>query len=308
MEKITLGLDSINQKLDLPLLKEKAVSLYLKREDLIHPTISGNKYRKLKYNIQEAKANGFERIVTFGGAYSNHIAATAYAGKIAKLKTIGIIRGEELVANWKDNPTLKLAGAEGMVLKFVHRHEYRCKEEPRFLKSLEKEFGHFYLLPEGGTNRLAVKGCEEIVTVQDRAFDFICCCVGTGGTIGGIINASDAHQKILGFPALKGDFLKKDIRNFVRKENWDLLTDYHFGGYAKVTEELINFINSFKQHTQIALDPIYTGKMLFGILDLVGKNFFPSGTRILAIHSGGLQGIPGMNIVLKNKKLPLLNI
>lgn len=308
MAKITLDLDSINQQLDLPVLKEKAVSLYLKREDLIHPTISGNKYRKLKYNILEAKANGFERIVTFGGAYSNHIAATAYAGKIANLKTIGIIRGEELVANWKENPTLKLADAEGMALKFIHRHEYRCKEAPHFLKSLKKEFGDFYLLPEGGTNSLAVKGCEEIVTAKDLTFDFICCCVGTGGTIAGIINASDTHQKILGFPALKGDFLKKDIRNFVRKENWDLLTDYHFGGYAKVTDELINFINSFKQHTQIALDPIYTGKMLFGILDLVRKDFFPAGIRILAIHSGGLQGITGMNIILKNKKLPLLNI
>ena len=299
---------SNNQQLDLSLLEEKKVSLYLKREDQIHPIISGNKYRKLKYNILEAQSIGYEKMITFGGAYSNHIAATAYAGKMARLKTIGIIRGEELASNWKENPTLRLANEQGMEFKFVTRKEYKLKEAPQFIKVLEKEFGTFYLLPEGGTNSLAVKGCEEIVTANDKAFDFICCCVGTGGTIAGIINASNNSQKILGFPAVKGNFLTKDIRNFARKDNWDLLTDYHFGGYGKVTAELINFINNFKQHTQIALDPIYTGKMLFGILELVRKDFFPEGARILAIHTGGLQGILGMNIILKRKKLPLLNI
>ncbi len=305
---ITVDVNSINQQLYLPLLEEKRVSLFLKREDQIHPIISGNKYRKLKYNILEAQALEYEKLITFGGAYSNHIAATAFAGRIAKLKTIGIVRGEELASNWKENPTLKLANEQGMLFKFVTRKEYKLKEDPQFIKALEREFGTFYLLPEGGTNSLAVKGCEEIVTANERAFDFICCCVGTGGTIAGIINASNTRQKILGFPTVKDNFLKKDIRNFAWKENWDLLTDYHFGGYGKVTEELILFINKFKAQTQVSLDPIYTGKMLFGILDLVRKDFFPAGTRILAIHTGGLQGILGMNIILKRKKLPLLNI
>ncbi len=297
-----------NEKVALPLLADKEVSLYVKREDTIHPFISGNKYRKLKYNLLEADNQGKTTILTFGGAFSNHIAATAYAGKEAGLKTIGVIRGEELKENWKENPTLQLAATHGMMLHFVSRSDYRDKNLQKFQEKLKTTFGDCYILPEGGTNTLAVKGCEEILTNTDIKFDFVCSCVGTGGTISGLINAAKPHQTVLGFPALKGDFLKQDILKFARNENWELIPDYHFGGYAKVDEHLIDFINTFKKDTGIPLDPIYTGKMLFGIFDLIKKDYFKRGTQILAIHSGGLQGIIGMNLALRKRNLPVLDV
>ncbi len=297
---------TVIQEVSLPLLTEKQVSLTIKREDLLHPLISGNKFRKLKYNLIEAKKQGFDTILTFGGAYSNHIAATAYAGKLLGFKTIGIIRGEELSGKWEANPTLKLASQHGMRFKFISRDGYRKKGNPSYLKKLQHEFGSFYTLPEGGTNALAVRGCEEILTSEDADFDVICCAVGTGGTLAGIINSSLENQHVLGFPVLKGDFLSKDIRNFVPKDGWELISDYHFGGYGKVSLELIDFINDFKKHTQIPLDPVYTGKMVFGILDTIEKDYFLPKTKILAIHTGGLQGIAGMNILLKKKNLPVL--
>ena len=280
----------------------------VKREDLIHPFISGNKYRKLKYNILDAKQKGLDTILTFGGAYSNHIAATAYAGNLFGIKTIGVIRGEELSQNWMLNPTLSQAHRHGMDFKFISREAYRRKTETSFLELLEKELGPYYLIPEGGTNSLAVKGCEEILTPEDKDFNVLCSSVGTGGTLAGIINSSLHYQRIIGFPSLKGDFLKKDIRNFTAKENWEINTNYHFGGYAKVSEALIGFINYFKDKTNIPTDPIYTGKLLYGILDLVKNDYFKPGTKILAIHSGGLQGIAGMNLVLKKKNLPLIKV
>ncbi len=297
-----------NQVVDLPILHEKRVSLYIKREDLAHPLISGNKFRKSKYNLIEAEEKGFDTLLTFGGAFSNHIAATAYAGKKHGFKTIGIIRGEELEGKWPENPTLKLAHEHGMRFKFISRTGYRNKNSPLFKERLAKEFGRFYLLPEGGTNALAVKGCEEILTPHDSRFNVICSSVGTGGTIAGLINGSHQDQRVLGFSALKGDFFKEDIRKFAQRENWELQTDYHFGGYAKVTQELVGFINGFRTKTQIPLDPIYTGKMVFGILDLVKKNHFKAGTEILAVHTGGLQSIAGMNTILKKKNLSLIDI
>lgn len=297
-----------NQEIELPILDEKEVALFIKREDLIHPFISGNKFRKLTYNLSEAQRLGYNSLLTFGGAYSNHIAATAYAGREHGLKTIGVIRGEELVDAWQENPTLAWAKAQGMDFKFVSREAYRSKETPEFLEQLKEEFGSFYNIPEGGANALAVKGCEEILTEADNVFDVICSCVGTGGTIAGLINSAGAHQKVLGFPALKGNFLRKDICKFAQKENWDLIGKYHFGGYGKVSEAFIDFMNDFKSKTTIPLDPVYTGKMLFGILDLVRGDYFKPGTKILAIHTGGLQGIAGMNIVLKKKNLPLIEL
>lgn len=295
-----------NQKIDLTLLDEKRITLFVKREDTIHPLISGNKYRKLKYNIKEAKKENLATLLTFGGAYSNHIAATAFAGKKEGFKTIGIIRGEELAAKWEANPTLKLAKEHGMQFHFVSREVYRKKNELGFSNELKEKFGSFFTIPEGGTNNLAVKGCEEILTGDDSKFDVICSCVGTGGTLAGLSNSVKANQIVLGFPALKGDFLKNDIRKFANNENWKLISDYHFGGYAKVNTELISFINNFKKETKIQLDPIYTGKLFYGLLDLISKDYFKKGTRILAIHTGGLQGISGMNMVLKKKDLPLL--
>lgn len=282
------------------------ISLTIKREDLIHPFVSGNKFRKLKYNLLQAKAENKTTLLTFGGAFSNHIAAVAYAGKEQGFKTIGIIRGDELLDKIEENPTLKFAQENGMQFEFVSREEYRLKAEKSFIEKLKDKFGDLYLVPEGGTNELAVKGCEEILTEQDSVFNYVCCAVGTGGTISGLINSALPNQKILGFPALKGDFLTDEIRIFAKKDNWNLISDYHFGGYGKINLELIEFINTFFEKTKVPLDPIYTGKMVFGVIDLISKNYFPAHSKILLIHTGGLQGIDGMNIKLKQKKLPIL--
>lgn len=282
----------------------KNVSLFIKREDLIHPYISGNKYRKLKYNLEQAKAENQATLLTFGGAFSNHIAAVAFAGKEYGFKTIGIIRGDELESQINNNPTLLFAQQCGMKFVFETREKYRHKNEVTYQADLIAQFGQFFLIPEGGTNELAIKGCEEILTQEDAVFDYICCCVGTGGTISGIINSSMNHQKVIGFPALKGDFLEEDIRKYAKNNRWELNLDYHFGGYAKIDKVLIQFMNFFLENTKIQLDPVYTGKMLLGLYDLVERGFFPNGSKILAIHTGGLQGIQGMNIKLEQLHLP----
>ena len=176
------------------------------------------------------------------------------------------------------------------------------------MESLHDLYGDFYLIPEGGTNELAVKGCEEILTATDKStFDYVCTAVGTGGTIAGIINSSTEKQQIIGFSSLKGDFLSDVIRNFVQKENWNVNCDYHFGGYGKMTDELIGFLNAFYKQTNVPLDPVYTGKMMYGILDLIQKDYFPPKSKILAIHTGGLQGISGMNDLLRKKNKETIN-
>jgi len=309
----TLHLDLINPPLQL--IENFAgtnISLHIKREDLIHPFVSGNKFRKLKYNLHEAKRLNTKTILTFGGAFSNHIAAVAAAGKLMDFKTIGVIRGEELGTDlektFSGNSTLRFAKEQGMKFHFISREKYREKYSLEFIEKLKSDFGDFYLIPEGGTNELAVKGCEEIISREEDEFDIICCPVGTGGTISGIINASQEDQKVWGFPALKGDFLNSEIIKYTDRTNWELITDYHFGGYAKVSVELINFINKFNRKYQISLDPIYTGKMIFGIFDLLEKSAIPENSRILAVHTGGLQGIEGMNQQLSRKKLPLIDV
>ncbi len=279
------------------------VKVFIRREDLIHPFVSGNKFRKLKYNLLQAIKKNHHTLLTFGGAYSNHIAATAYAGKESGFITIGIIRGDELASKIKENPTLKFAQDCGMKFEFVSREQYRMKESSDFISKLNEKYGSYYLVPEGGTNSYAILGCEEILTNEDFIFDYICCSVGTGGTIAGISNSITGKQKVLGFPSLKGDFLQKDICNFAKHDNFSLISDYHFGGYGKVNEELILFINTFYKEYKIPLDPIYTGKMVFGVIDLIKKNYFPENSKILLIHTGGIQGVEGMNIKLKNKNL-----
>jgi 1-aminocyclopropane-1-carboxylate deaminase len=290
-----------------PILGFGHEGLFIKREDQIHPFVSGNKFRKLKYNVAQLKAEGLQGILTFGGAFSNHIAAVAAFGKLAGIKTIGIIRGEELQSQINENPTLKFAFENEMEFQFISRENYRLKNEPSFLASLKEKFPEYLIVPEGGTNELAVKGCEEILTQDDAVFDYIVCCVGTGGTISGIINSALPHQKVLGFPALKEDFLQKDISKFARNKNWELIRDYHFGGYGKVTNELVQFINHFYEKTRIPLDPIYTSKMVYGVVDLISQNYFHANDKILLIHSGGLQGIKGYNR-FKNKDLDKINI
>ncbi|PKV52860.1 1-aminocyclopropane-1-carboxylate deaminase [Aquimarina sp. MAR_2010_214] len=305
-------LPSKNQSITHSILDNAEIFLDIKREDQIHKDVSGNKFRKLKYNLIEAKRFGYATVLTFGGAYSNHIAATAAAGEIMGLQTIGIIRGEELGKDLEktllENDTLRFAHAKGMRLKFISREQYRGKTSLVFLEELKNEFGSCCIIPEGGTNDLAVKGCEEILTAQDNGYDIICSAVGTGGTISGIINSTAPHQNVIGFPALKGDFLDKEIKKYTSKTNWKLINEYHFGGYGKINKEGVEFINMFRDQQHIALDPVYTVKMIFGIFDMAQKGVFKKNTRILAIHTGGLQGIAGMNKKLKKKKLPLITI
>lgn len=270
----------------------------------MHPLISGNKLRKLKYNLKEAQRLKKNTLLTFGGAFSNHIAATAAAGKEYGFKTIGIIRGEELQEKIRENPTLRAASACGMELVFLSREEYKKRNERVFLELLRKEFGDPYILPEGGTNALAVAGCKEILSEADAGYDYICVPVGTGGTVAGIIEASQPHQQVIGVSVLKGIFQISEIKKYTERSNFTITDAYCFGGYGKIDSKLIRFINAFNKRTGILLDPLYTGKMMFGITDMINTHYFPENSRILAIHTGGLQGIEGMNQLLKKKDQP----
>jgi len=281
-------------KIDLPVLKKHGVKLFLQRDDLLHPEISGNKWRKLKYNIQEFKKGGYRQIVTFGGAFSNHIAATAAAGSKFDVPTIGIIRGEESNLS---NPTLSLAKENGMILKFISRTEYKQKNEETFLTKLALEFPNSLIIPEGGANADGILGCSEIIT-NSSDYDIVVCACGTGGTLSGIVSSLDSRTACIGVPVLKNAFfIEKDIQNNLdtincENDNWSLNYDYHLGGYAKFNEDLHTFIEEFFKETKIKLDPIYTGKMMYGIMDLVAKNELKN-KRVLAIHTGGLQGVTG---------------
>ena len=296
------------KKITDPHISDTGVNLFVLRLDEIHPHISGNKFFKLKYNLEEAKRQKKDTLLTFGGAYSNHIAATAAAGKEFGFKTIGIIRGDELqtsprpsddpllipIAIGKErveqtlNRTLSFAKEHGMKLHFVSREEYKKKDSAEFTDSLIHTFGDFYLLPEGGTNEFAIKGCSEILPLIDIPFDFVCCPVGTGGTIAGIISSLKKDQRAIGFSVLKGmDF--SAITSKVSK-TFEVMEGYHFGGYAKYTPELLKFIDDFEKQNNIPLEQVYTGKMMFGIYDLIKKNYFPENSTVIAIHTGGLQG------------------
>lgn len=276
-------------------LQAANIHLHIRREDELHPQVSGNKYRKLKYNLLAAKQQGFSTLLTFGGAYSNHIAATACAAQQMGFRCIGVIRGEELAEKWHENPTLALAHQQGMHLHFVSRTAYRQKRQPAFIDQLHQRFGTFYLIPEGGTNELAVQGCTEILTPTDIThYDVVCCAVGTGGTLAGLIRSvQNTHVNIIGFTALNAPSLQQDITHFIQENiaNWTLNFNYTCGGYAKTTTGLMQFITHFTAQQGIPLEPIYTGKMLYGVYDLIQQGYFPKGTRILAIHTGGLQGL-----------------
>ena len=287
------------QEIRSEILRSRDIRLFIKRDDLLHQEISGNKIRKLKYNIIQAKHDGYKTLLTFGGAYSNHIYAVAAAGEIYGFNTIGVIRGEKYE---NLNPTLTFATSKGMHLHYISRTNYREKYTDKILKELNKEYGKFYLIPEGGTNSLALKGCTEIVDEIDMDCDIITTCCGTGGTIGGIIAGLNGRNYAIGFPVLKdGGFLRQNILDHIRKYNdqiylnWHLELDYHFGGYARYSSQLVNFINEFKKDHGIPLDPVYTGKMMYGIFDMIQKKSIKRGTTILCIHTGGLQGIDGFN-------------
>ena len=281
--------DAIAQKIQDQHLQLHDVQVTIRRLDQIHPQISGNKFFKLKYNFLEAKQQGYRKLLTFGGAYSNHIAATAFAADQFGFQSVGIIRGEEL-KHKPLNPTLATASQLGMQLHFVSREEYRLKQSPDYLAQLQQQFPEHYIIPEGGTNQSAILGCTEILKPGDQQFDLICCAVGTGGTIAGLIQASQSHQHVLGFSALKGLFLNDEVARLTSKCNWKIIDDYCCGGYAKTTPELMQFIQRFETQYGIPLEQIYTAKMMFGLEHMIQMKMISPEQKLLVIHTGGLQG------------------
>ncbi|WP_026104240.1 1-aminocyclopropane-1-carboxylate deaminase/D-cysteine desulfhydrase [Anabaena sp. PCC 7108] len=287
------------QRINSEIVANAGVKLSILRLDLMHPQINGNKWFKLKYNLAEAKEKNFSTILTFGGAYSNHIYATAAAGKIFGFRTIGIIRGEE---NIPLNPTLQFALAQGMELVYIDRRTYKERHTDELQNQLKQQFGEVFIIPEGGCNLNGMRGCIEILeTVKE--FNTICLACGTGTTLAGMTLSLSQQQKVLGFPILKGgDFLNEDIKNSLINyldsglpapvncpSPWELICNYHFGGYAKVNNELRLFCQNFQQQYDIPLDYVYTGKMFYGVMDLITKGFFNS-ESLLLVHTGGLQG------------------
>jgi 1-aminocyclopropane-1-carboxylate deaminase len=272
------------------LVTRRGVRLYLKRDDLVHPEIPGNKWRKLTHNVVAASSQGQHVLLTFGGAYSNHIRATAAAGHWYGFSTIGVIRGEEHLPL---NPTLGYAVARGMRLSYLDRATYRDKATTKVLDRLEQQFGRFYLLPEGGSNALALRGCAELPPEIDVDYDVLCCSVGTGGTLAGIAaGMPDVRKRVLGFSALKGGmFLEDTVRRLqqaygTETTNWSIETDYHFGGYARRTAELDGFVENFRMRHGIVLDWVYEAKMMYGLLDLIEAGRFARGTVLVAVLAG----------------------
>ncbi len=283
------------------------VKLFIKREDLTHPEISGNKYWKMFYNVKKylEKEVSERKIITFGGAFSNHIAAAAALGNEFGIETLGIIRGNELEDSWQENPTLFSAHQNGMSFRFVTRETYRYKE--RLMAELQEEFPESLVVPEGGTNENAVEGIQYMLTDETNDFDYICSAVGTGGTVSGLSKFAQPHQKIIGFKAVKDNSLENRIKNLSKKDNFTLV-DASDGGFGKITDENVRFINEFYQYFGIVLEPVYTGKMLRKIFEMIADDYFPANSKILAFHTGGLQGIVGANEMLKKKNRNLINV
>jgi 1-aminocyclopropane-1-carboxylate deaminase len=290
------------QQLHAPFLDEAEVHLFVKRDDLIHPIVSGNKWRKLKYNIATARAQGKTGLLTFGGAYSNHLLATAEAGHALGLKTIGIVRGEEHLPL---NPVLEYAQQMGMVFHYLDRTSYRNKHQAHILDGLAKRYGKDYLfVPEGGANCDALPGCAEIIGEAEQQatpnMDVWCTASGTGATLAGLAIGLKGKGHALGFSVLKGGFLTASVSQLLANcgqtatTNWAINDDYHFGGYAKATPELLAFVASFAEAFGFAIEPIYTGKMFFGLFDLIRKKHFPPDTRIMALHTGGTAMYEGL--------------
>ncbi len=278
------------QRLNNELFETKKLTVFVLRDDQVHPFISGNKWRKLKYNVEEFRKGNFNYLVTFGGAFSNHIVATAAAGKELGINTIGIIRGDELTID--SSPVIHFAHQCGMKLIFVTREKYRTLREDYslLLSALSAIGSSFFILPEGGSNDLAIKGCKEIVDDIPIDFDYICCASGTGTTLSGIIQSLKTDQQAIGISVLKNETLLNDIetKSVGSQNNFQLIHDYHFGGYGKSTTELENFCESFTKESDIPVEPIYTGKLFFGVLDLIKKDFFEAGKTIVVVHTGGI--------------------
>ncbi|WP_299196466.1 pyridoxal-phosphate dependent enzyme [uncultured Amphritea sp.] len=293
---------------DLPDFKQAGVQLDLLRLDLVHPLISGNKWFKLKYAVEAVMASDCHRVLSFGGAWSNHIHALAYAGYEQGIETIGVIRGERPV---RLSATLLDAERWGMTLEFVSRAQYRNKNEADFLAQLRDKYGSFHCLPEGGSGEWVVAGCREIFSLFNAdQYDLICCACGTGGTLAGLIAAKPDGVELLGVSVLKGgEFLYEDIRNLladsgvVDPDGWSLTLDCHEGGYARVSTELAVAMRHFTELSGIGLEPVYTGKAFLALQRKLKRGELPPGTRVMLIHTGGMQGLRGMQGLL-SKKLP----
>ncbi len=278
-----------------PLLIQHGIELWLKRDDLLHPIISGNKWRKLKYSLNDALKLGKDTIISMGGAHSNHLHALAFTGKLLNIKTHGFIRGEQPE---KLTGTLKDLQDWGMQLSYISRSAYRELRHYHDRFSLPGLKPNEYWLPEGGSSVLALQGVDELVKEIDQPYDLLCAPCGTGATLAGLINATPNNTSILGFAALKNaSFLMNDVNALLPAPhfNWQINLNYHFGGFAKTKPELFEFIKRFTEITGIVLEPIYTGKMMYAIYDLISKHTFTPGKRIIAIHTGGLQGLRGFN-------------
>lgn len=287
---------SILTKVEDAVLEKYAIELWIKRDDLLHSIISGNKWRKLKYILNHALSLGANTIISMGGAYSNHLHALAYVGKVLGLKTIGLIRGEPSESL---TPTLLDMQQWGMELRFVSRSEYRLLRQYKQWNDLPNLKPQQYWLPEGGAQDLALKGISELVHEIDIAYDVLCVACGTGTTLAGLVNAVTDDVNVLGFAALKNAaFLNDDVNALLpnHRDNWQILLDYHFGGFAKTSSELLAFIEQFETCTQIPLEPVYTGKMLYGLYDLIQHQVFKPNQRIIAVHTGGLQGNRGFTL------------
>jgi len=287
----------------IPIIEIKTdfdVRIFIKREDLIHPTISGNKFWKLFFNVNQYLKPKPENplIISFGGAFSNHIASVAGFGKEFGIPTVGIIRGNELENNWQRNPTLSEACENGMQFFFVSREDYQNKE--RLTQEFSAKFPNSLIIPEGGSNEMAVEGVRYMLGNDTKDFDYLCTAVGTGGTIAGVSRFAEQHQNVIGIRVVKDDSLEKTISEWSGRNNFELM-DAAENRYGKISDENIRFINWFYNEYKIPLDPIYTGKMMEKIFDLAEKKYFPKDSKILAFHTGGLQGIKGANQFLTSK-------
>lgn len=284
------------EKLNHPLLAEHNVQLYIKRDDLIHSEISGNKWRKLKYNLEQMKKKEYAKMVTFGGAYSNHIAATAAAAHHFGYHVIGVVRGEELHEGI--NPTLEKAANQGMEFRFVSRDQFRHMRKDNYAY-VHEQCPDGWVIPEGGANALGMKGVAEIIDELEVPFDAIVTAVGTGTTLAGLVMGLQGRAQVWGINVVAGNAIEKEVQTLldeasVKHENYHLVSDYHFGGYAKSKPALIDFINTIATETGLKLDPIYTGKALFGVWEMVRNGQFDNQTLVF-LHTGGLQGIAGFN-------------
>ena len=285
------------QIIETILSKQHGVNLLIKRDDLIHPTISGNKWRKLKYNLKHAKKSGSKLIISFGGAYSNHLHALAFAAQDVGIKVHAIVRGEYDPLN----PTIAAIKVQGVTVEFVSRLEYRQRNDAQYISQLQHKYPNATIIPEGGTNELAVQGVAELIDELPMSeIDYICVPCGSGGTTAGLLSRLPVNTKVISVPVLKNAaYLKEQIASLIRPLQWDntnllFIEGYDFGGYGKIKPELLAFIEDFYQQTGVKIEPIYSGKMIFAICDLMSKGYFKRGSTIVLIHTGGMQGLDGM--------------